>query len=233
LDKKINFFRNELTSKHGGKSVFSFEGRKMTEVSIRLRDLKPEYQKLWQSCQIKSDQLDTTKQIVAKIALNRDRYLAIAQKINVPWYFIAVIHNMESSLSFSKHLHNGDSLKKRTVNVPEGRPVPDPIHGWDVGYTWEESAIDALTKGGKDLDKVKDWSLPAQLWQIEQYNGFGYRLNHPDVLTPYLWSGTNLYTKGKFISDKKWDANAVSEQTGAAALLKILMQEENITILMA
>ena len=110
---------------------------------------------------------------------------------------------------------------------------PDPIQGWDVGYTWEESAIDALTQGGKNLDKVKDWSLPAQLWQIERYNGFGYRQNYPDVLTPYLWSGTNHYTKGKFISDGKWDANAVSKQIGAAALLKILMEEENIPILMA
>ncbi|MBW4478409.1 MAG: hypothetical protein KME54_16485 [Tolypothrix brevis GSE-NOS-MK-07-07A] len=205
----------------------------MTEALIRLRDLKPEYQKLWQSCQIKFDELDSTKQIVGKIRANRDRYLAVQQKINVPWYFIAVIHNMESSLSFSKHLHNGDPLKKRTVNVPKDRPVPDPIKGWDVGYTWEESAIDALTKGGKDLDKVKDWSLPAQLWQIEQYNGFGYRQHHPDVLTPYLWSGTNHYTKGKYTSDGKWDANAVSKQIGAAALLKILMEEENLPILMA
>ena len=57
----------------------------MTEVSIRLHDLKPEYQKLWQSCQIKSDQLDTTNQIVAKIRANRDRYQAVQQKINVPW----------------------------------------------------------------------------------------------------------------------------------------------------
>lgn len=205
----------------------------MTEVSVRLRDLKPEYHQLWQSCQIKSDQVEITKQIVAKIRANRDRYAALQKKINVPWYFIAVLHNMESSLNFSKHLHNGDPLQKRTVNVPANRPIADPIKGWNVGYTWEESAIDALTSSGKDLDKVKDWSLPAQLWQIEQYNGFGYRQNHPDVLTPYLWSGTNLYTKGKFTSDGIWDANAVSQQIGAAALLKILMQEESLNIIMA
>lgn len=205
----------------------------MTEVSVRLRDLKPEYHQLWQSCQIKSDQLEITKQIVAKIRTNRDRYAALQKQINVPWYFIAVLHNMESSLNFSKHLHNGDPLQKRTVNVPANRPIADPIKGWDVGYTWSESAIDALTSCGKDLDKVKDWSLPAQLWQIEQYNGFGYRQNHPDVLTPYLWSGTNLYTKGKFKADGIWDANAVSGQIGAAALLKILMQEESLNIIMA
>jgi lysozyme family protein len=198
------------------------------EVPLRLSQLKTEYQQLWEKCQIKPEQVNSAKNIVAKILANRARYEAVQKKINVPWYFIAVIHNMESSLSFSRHLHNGDSLKKRTVQVPADRPVADPVNGWQVGYTWEESAIDALTM--KEFDKVKDWSLAAQLWQIERYNGFGYRQYHPDVLTPYLWSGTNHYTKGKYTADGKWNADAVSEQIGAAALLKILIQEQKLTV---
>lgn len=138
---------------------------------------------------------------------------------------------MESSLKFTRHLHNGDSLKKRTINVPDGRPVTAPINGWEVGYTWEESAIDALTL--KEFDQVKDWSLAAQLWQIEKYNGFGYRQYHPEVLSPYLWSGTNLYNQGKYTADGKWDADAVSAQIGVVALLKILIKEENLQILIA
>ncbi|AFY34631.1 hypothetical protein [Calothrix sp. PCC 7507] len=201
------------------------------EIPLRLRDLKPEYQKLWNSCNIQPENLNLTQEIVAKIRLNRPRYEALQQKINVPWHFIAVIHNMESSLKFTRHLHNGDSLKKRTVNVPVGRPTADPINGWEVGYTWEESAIDALVQ--KDLDKVKDWSLSAQLWQIEKYNGFGYRQYHPEVLTPYLWSGTNLYTSGKYTSDGKWNADAVSTQIGVVALLKILTKEENLRVFIA
>jgi lysozyme family protein len=125
-------------------------------------------------------------------------------------------------------LHNGDSLKKRTINEPSGRPLADPIKGWQVGYTWEESAIDALTM--KEFNRVKDWSLPTQLWQLERYNGFGYRKYHPEVLTPYLWSGTNHYSKGKYVADGKWDANAISEQIGIAALLKVLIKEANINI---
>ncbi|MFH7030397.1 MAG: hypothetical protein ACHBN1_34830 [Heteroscytonema crispum UTEX LB 1556] len=198
------------------------------EVPLRLSQLKTEYKQLWEKCQIKPEQVNSAKSIVAKILANRARYEAVQQKINVPWYFIAVIHNMESSLSFSRHLHNGDSLKKRTVQVPADRPVADPVNGWEAGYTWEESAIDALTM--KEFDKVKDWSLAAQLWQIEKYNGFGYRQYHPYVLTPYLWSGTNHYTKGKYTADGKWNADAVSEQIGAAALLKILIQEQKITV---
>ncbi|MBW4566436.1 MAG: hypothetical protein KME32_36390 [Mojavia pulchra JT2-VF2] len=202
-----------------------------TEILLRLRDLKPEYQKLWNSCEIKPESLSLTQEIVAKILSNRPRYEIVQQKINVPWYFIAVIHNMESSLKFTRHLHNGDSLKNRTINVPSGRPISAPIKGWAVGYTWEESAIDALIL--KEFDKVKDWSLAAQLWQIERYNGFGYRQFHPEVLTPYLWSGTNHYTKGKYISDTQWDANAVSSQIGVAALLKIMIKAENLQISIA
>lgn len=202
-----------------------------TEISLRLRDLKPEYQKLWNRCELKPENLNQTQEIVTKICLTQNRYQALQREINVPWYFIAVIHNMESSLNFTRHLHNGDSLKKRTVKVPLGRPIANPSNGWEVGYTWEESAIDALTL--KEFDKVKDWSLAAQLWQLEKYNGFGYRQYHPEVLTPYLWSGTNLYTKGKYKSDGKWDANATSTQIGIAALLKIIIKIENIQIPLA
>jgi len=198
------------------------------KILLSLVDLKPEYQKLWDSCEIKPDKLSTTQNIVAKISSDRLRYEVLQQKINVPWYFVAVIHNMESSLNFTKHLHNGDSLKKRTINEPSGRPLADPIKGWQVGYTWEESAIDALTM--KEFNRVKDWSLPAQLWQLERYNGVGYRKYHPEVLTPYLWSGTNHYSKGKYVADGKWDANAISEQIGVAALLKVLIKEANINI---
>lgn len=198
---------------------------------LRLSELKPQYQTLWNQCEIKPEKLNVVQEIAAKILSNQTRYEAVQQKINVPWYFIAVIHNMEASLNFTKHLHNGDSLKKRTVNIPAGKPKADPIQGWQVGYTWEESAIDALKS--KEFDQVKDWSLAAQLWQLERYNGFGYRQYHADVLTPYLWSGTNLYTKGKYTADGKWDGNAVSEQIGVAALLKILIKEQNLTIAIA
>ncbi|WP_017651584.1 hypothetical protein [Fortiea contorta] len=199
-----------------------------TQTSLRLRDLKSEYQQLWNSCIIKPENVNQIQEIVATISSNRPRYLGVQKTINVPWYFIAVIHNMESTLKFTRHLHNGDSLKKRTVNIPVARPAQAPINGWQVGYTWEESAIDALTL--KDFDKVKDWSLAAQLWQLERYNGFGYRQYHPEVLTPYLWSGTNLYTQGKYTADGQWDGEAVSTQTGVVALLKILIREENLQI---
>ena len=43
------------------------------------------------------------------------------------------------------------------------------------------------------------------------------------MLTPYLWSGAALYTRGKYARDGEWDQTLVSEQVGAAAVLKMLV----------
>jgi lysozyme family protein len=43
------------------------------------------------------------------------------------------------------------------------------------------------------------------------------------VATPYLWSYSDHYDKGKFVADGKYNPDAVSKQVGAAILLKELM----------
>jgi lysozyme family protein len=57
------------------------------------------------------------------------------------------------------------------------------------------------------------------LW--EEYNGYGY-FKH-NVNSPYLWSGTNLYSKGKFTADGKYSPTTVSGQLGAAVILQALL----------
>jgi hypothetical protein len=120
---------------------------------------------------------------------------------------------MESSLDFTRHLHNGDPLTARTVHEPEGRPKSGT-----PPFTWEESAIDSLAYQG--LPRWQDWSLPGILYKLEEYNGWGYRLSHPHVLSPYLWSGSNHYTSGKYVADGTWSDTAISKQIGAAVILR-------------
>ena len=60
------------------------------------------------------------------------------------------------------------------------------------------------------------------LYTIERYNGTGYLRYHKNVPTPYLWSGSQHYVKGKYVSDGKWSSSAVSKQVGAAVILKEL-----------
>lgn len=131
----------------------------------------------------------------------------------IPWYFIACVHYLECSFSFKKHLHNGDPLTGYTVQVPAGRPKV----GHPPPFTFNESAVDALKFMG--FDKVRSWILPFILRKLEAYNGFGY-FKYKKINSPYLWSFSNHYTKGKYVKDGKFDKEAVSQQTGSAVILK-------------
>ncbi len=66
------------------------------------------------------------------------------------------------------------------------------------------------------------------LYQLEGYNGWGYRLHHPHVLTPYLWSYSNHYTSDKYVADGTWSDTALSKQCGAAVLLRRMAELHQI-----
>ncbi|MBV9924445.1 MAG: hypothetical protein JOZ96_05335 [Acidobacteria bacterium] len=183
--------------------------------------LRDEYQRLFDTCIINAARAGVVDKLSGTIEQNRNRYAAVGDPLGIPWYFIGVIHNMECSQNFNLHLHNGDKLTARTVHVPAGRPKTGK-----PPFTWEESATDSLKLKG--LDKWTDWTIPATLYKLEEYNGFGYRRFHPDVLTPYLWSFTNQYRSGKYVADGKWSQSAVSQQCGAAALLRRMAEHGTI-----
>jgi len=182
--------------------------------TVKLTDsLRQEYVTLFGSCTIRPNRAAAVEELVDGLQANRTRYEAVSDAAGVPWHFIAVIHNMESGQRFTGHLHNGDPLTGRTVRVPAGLPKKG-----QPPFTWEESAADALALKGLGADT--DWTLAGTLFQIERYNGFGYRQYHPHVLSPYLWSFSGHYTSGKYVADGTWSDTATSAQCGAAVLLR-------------
>lgn len=185
-------------------------------MGVTFEELKPEYETLLKDCEVKESWVKVVDQGARRIIANKARYQAISKITNIPWQFIGAIHSLESNCNFYTHLHNGDSLRARTWQVPAGRPIAPPSNG--VMYTWEESALDALRMKGLHL--IKDWSPERICYELERYNGFGYQLYHSNVNSPYLWSGTNRYTRGKYIADGRWDSSHVSQQVGAVALLE-------------
>jgi lysozyme family protein len=186
-------------------------------VAPTLAALSSDYQLLFDSCLIRPERAPVVNQVAARIVANRGRYERVGKPLGIPWYVVGLIHTMESSMNFSTHLHNGDPLTARTKRVPAGRPPTG-----EPPFTWEESASDALTL--REFPKWKDWSVPGILYKLEEYNGFGYRDHHPDVPSPYLWSFSNHYTRGKYVADGSFSPTAVSQQCGAAVLLKRLAQ---------
>jgi len=185
--------------------------------------LAAEYWRLYKGCSIEAVHFEETDVIVGRILEAKVRYLVVEDRLGVPWYVVASIHAMESGLDFTKHLHNGDPLSKRTVHVPVGRPVQG-----DPPFSWEESAVDALKL--RRMERVSEWTLPRTLYELESYNGWGYRLYHPHVLTPYLWSGTHCYVSGKYTADGRWSDSARSRQIGAAALIRRLAERGEIVV---
>jgi len=103
------------------------------------------------------------------------------------------------------------------VQVPAGRPKAGR-----PPYTWEVSAADALRYDG--LDKVTDWSPERVAYELEGYNGWGYRLYRRGMPSPYLWSFSNHYTRGKYSADGKFDPALVSQQCGAMLILKRILE---------
>lgn len=176
--------------------------------------LKSEYGRKFRTLSVRPQYADTANWHLDMMRKSRDRYQRVEKATGVPWHFIAATHALEASFNFRAHLHNGDfPLTARTRQVPAGRPSQ-----WLPPSDWESSAKDALRLLG--FTGQTDWSLERTLYRLEAYNGLGYRgLGIP---TPYLWSFSNHYERGKFVADGKFSATAKSQQCGAAVMLKLL-----------
>jgi lysozyme family protein len=184
-------------------------------VATLTKRLGREYRLLYASCLIRPNRRAEVDRIARRLTANRRRYEKVAKTLKMPWYVVAVIHALEAGMDFTRHLHNGDPLTARTTHVPAGRP-----RAGRPPFTWEASAIDALR--GQGFAQWSDWSVPGILYKLEAYNGWGYRERHPQVLSPYLWSFSNHYARGKYVADGRFSTTAVSAQCGAAVLLKRL-----------
>jgi len=182
-----------------------------------------EYAALWVGAVIRPERKAEVTAAARLIIANKERYASVEMQTNVPWYVIGIIHTLESSGSFTKHLHNGDPLIVRgqyakTIRAPAGR---GPFE------TWEISAVDALRYDG--LHNNADWSIERTAWILEKFNGMGYAMR--GLPSPYLWSFTTAYRRGKFIEVRsgsryvsKYMPDLVSVQCGGMAILKALIE---------
>ena len=180
-------------------------------VSTNYADLAEEYTDNWSYSFLQDSPVLTD--ICNKIldGSRKYQYIIAARPLNIPWQIIAAIHYRECGLDFSKCLHNGDPLPGPTTHVPIGR---GPFSGW------VDAATDAMR--WNNFNSSVPWSVPRMLYKLEMFNGMGYRLKH-GIYSPYLYSGTNFYTCGKYSSDGVFDPMLVDQQIGCIPLLKKLL----------
>ncbi|MFT5584760.1 MAG: lysozyme family protein [Cognaticolwellia sp.] len=142
------------------------------------------------------------------------KYLAVSAEASVPAELIAAIHWRESSGSFKKYLHQGDPLGKQAVNVPTNIPI---------FHDWHKAAVHALTMKDKaanrdNLGVNAGTEDPATLASYaEAYNGLGY--HNKKTASPYVYSGTDAYTSGKYVADSQYSSSAVDKQLGVITMM--------------
>ncbi|WP_197521074.1 peptidoglycan-binding protein [Bradyrhizobium icense] len=151
--------------------------------------------------------------VAKRLVATKTRYLAVEHATGVPWPFIAVTHQRESSQNWERSLAQGDPWNRVSTHVPAGR---GPFG------SWEAAAIDALVNCGPYAARNRDWSIAGTLTKLEEYNGLGYmRRGMP---SPYVWSGTDQYSRGKYVRDGVFDPNEVDKQLGCAGLILAMMK---------
>lgn len=173
--------------------------------------MKQGYTNLWNVMKItRTAQVDKAAR---KIISLKDRYKAVEALVGTPWYMIGALHMRESSNDFRGVLHNGENIigtGRKTRLVPKGR---GPFS------SWEEAAVDALKIKGHD--KIDDWSIERVLYECERFNGWGYLTKGN---SPYVWAGSSLYVRGKYVRDHVYSSTAVDPQLGVAPVIKRILE---------
>lgn len=157
--------------------------------------------------------------VAKRLVAAKDRYMAVSARTGIPYVFIAVTHQRESSQNWSRSLAQGDPWNQRSTHVPAER---GPFK------SWEDAAYDALVNCGPYAARNKDWSIGGLLTLLERYNGLGYftgpvKGRYPSQPSPYIWSGTDQYKRGKYIADGVFDPGEVDKQLGCAGLIMAMM----------
>ena len=159
---------------------------------------------------------------------NIDRYQELADEIGVPPELIAVIHYRENTKdylegNFNVYLHNGEQLGKKTEKVPKGIYFDN----------FDLAAEDAIKAKENYIEKyhltAESNDIVAMMCFAEVYNGLGYYNN--GHISPYLYSGTNIYTSGKYVEERNdkgqyvsvYKEEVVDSQIGAYILLNSIL----------
>jgi lysozyme family protein len=180
-------------------------------------ELQDDYQRRFATCVIREERETEVEALVDVVWSERNRYKKVGEPLNIPWFVVAALHQADVGGDFNVHLHNGDLLTERTRHLPDGRPVEG-----EPPFSWEDSAADALRL--RHFDVWTDWSIAGTLFLLEGHGGWGYRLHHPDVPSPYLWNASAHYTQGKYVTDDTWSETGVAQRCGTAVLLRRLAE---------
>lgn len=161
---------------------------------------------------------DDVKKFAEHYQANKAHYEALGNELDYPPEIIAIDHWRESHGDFTKNLANGEPLGRTTRKVPKGMDFKD--FDDSARYAFKKFAACKAALGmNKD---TKDRAKAAAF--LENYNGHGYY--NKGVASPYVYSGTDQYTSGKYVETLGADGayhsqympGVVDQQTGGILL---------------
>jgi lysozyme family protein len=151
---------------------------------------------------------------------HKARYDAVATQTAMPTELLAAIHWREASGRFDRNLSNGWKLTEKSEIEPRDGPY----------LTWEESALWILKQSYWKSIKTtvgleahtRDLVILASF--AECWNGVSYSQTH-GIASPYVFSGTDVYVKGKFLETPKkvFVPDLVDRQIGVVPMLVSLL----------
>lgn len=146
--------------------------------------------------------------------IDAGRYAAAcAASGGIPEEWAAASFEREASSNFALSPAQGDRWDRASVHVPAHR---GPF------ASWEAAAIDAYAIDHLNEVGAANWTWERACYEGELFNGFGYRAH--GVHSPYLWSGTNHYARGKYVADGEWNAEERDEQLGIVPMMAVILQ---------
>ncbi len=168
---------------------------------------------------LRGGQAEELELFYAHYQKNKLRYEEVARKVGLPPALIAALHWRESTGDFGTYMHQGDPLGRPARNHPRNIPL---------FHRWEPSAVHAFKRQawvGKGLHLTKDTTdLAALATYAEYYNGLGYWYRR--VSSPYVFSGTNQYSRGKYVADGRYSRAARDRQLGVALMIRTISDRE-------
>lgn len=167
----------------------------------------PYYEKMLFNIVIHESAIKVASKLCRGIFADYARYQIVGKALEFHPAFVGAIHYLEANRNWKCNLHNGERWDRVTRLVPRGKGPFD---------SWEEAAIDALIELKRDM---KYGSLEEYLLIAEKHNGLGYL--YKNNASPYIFSGTNRWLKGKFVADGSYDPDATTGQVGLATILLV------------
>jgi lysozyme family protein len=153
-------------------------------------------------------------------AIDGGMYDEGCHKTGVPIAWAAASFEREASSNFYLSPAQGDPLSRMSFHVPRGLgPYPRPGR---EGSAWTQAQEDAYRIDHLDLVGEANWIIERALYEGEVFNGFGPRMHGRQ--TGYLYSGTSIYTGGKYVADGVWSSTEDDKQLGIVPMMLRIIQ---------